>query len=56
MKNGAKLRCKGCKEFVSHYDCLPTGHDSLFQQFKIEQVYAGEEASISHIGFSYFSM
>ncbi|XP_025419550.1 ATP synthase subunit s, mitochondrial-like [Sipha flava] len=53
MKNGAKVRCKGCREFVSHYDCLPTRYDVL-GQFKIEQVYAGEEASISHIGFTHF--
>jgi H+-transporting ATP synthase F0 complex subunit s len=55
MKNGAKVRCKGCREFVSHYDCLPTRYDVL-GQFKIEQVYAGEEASISHIGFTHFSV
>ncbi|XP_025407149.1 ATP synthase subunit s, mitochondrial-like [Sipha flava] len=53
MKNGAKVRCRGCKEFVSHYNCLPTGYD-FHRQFKIEQVYAGEEASISHIGFAHF--
>lgn len=56
MKNGAQVRFKGSKEFVSHYDCLPTGQGGSIGQFKIEQVYAGKEASISHIGFFYFSM
>lgn len=54
MKNGAQVRWKGCKEFVSHYDCLPSATSSNLGQFLIEQVYAGKEASISHIGFSYF--
>lgn len=54
MKNGAQVRWKGCKEFVSHYDCLPSVTSSNLGQFLIEQVYAGKEASISHIGFSYF--
>jgi len=56
MKNGAQVRWKGCKEFVSHYDCLPSPSvtSSNPGQFLIEQVYAGKEASISHIGFSYF--
>lgn len=56
MKNGAQVRNKGCKEFVSHYDCLPIGQGGAIKQFKIEQIYAGKEASISHIGFYYFSM
>jgi hypothetical protein len=56
MKNGAQVRFKGCKEFVSHYDCLTTGQDRSIKQLKIEQVYAGKEATISHIGFNYFSM
>jgi len=55
MKNGAKLRWKGCKEYVSHYDCLPNTTSTHLKQFKIEHVYAGKEASISHIGFKYFS-
>lgn len=56
MKNGARIRWKGCKEFVNHYDCLPNMKNGSTDQFKIEQVYAGKEASISHIGFRYFSM
>lgn len=55
MKNGAQVRWKGCKEFVSHYDCLPHNNCASHYQFKIEQVYAGREASISHIGFLHFS-
>jgi len=55
MKNGAQVRWKGCKEFVSHYNCLPKITSGHFGQFLIEQVYAGKEASISHIGFSHFS-
>lgn len=56
MKNGAQIRWKGCKEFVDHYDCLPNMKCvGLRNQFKIEQVYAGKSASISHIGFGYFS-
>ncbi|XP_060836286.1 ATP synthase subunit s, mitochondrial-like [Rhopalosiphum padi] len=54
MKNGARVRWKGCKEYVSHYDCLPNTTSIHLKQFVIEQVYAGKEASISHIGFSYF--
>uniref|UniRef100_A0A2H8TXU9 ATP synthase subunit s, mitochondrial n=2 Tax=Melanaphis sacchari TaxID=742174 RepID=A0A2H8TXU9_9HEMI len=54
MKNGAQVRWKGCKEFVSHYNCLPNITSCNLGQFLIEQVYAGKEASISHIGFSYF--
>lgn len=54
MKNGAQVRWKGCKEFVSHYNCLPNVTSGHLGQFLIEQVYAGKEASISHIGFSYF--
>lgn len=56
MKNGAKIRWKGCKEFVNHYDCLPNITKGSFKQFQIEQVHAGHEASISHLGFNYFSM
>jgi len=55
MKNGAQVKWKGCKEYVSHYDCLPNPRSIHLKQFRIEQVYAGKEASISHIGFSYFS-
>lgn len=55
MKNGAQIRWKGCNEFVSHYNCLPHTQCGFLYQFKIEQVYAGKEASISHIGFRYFS-
>lgn len=55
MKNGAQVRWKGSKEFVSHYDCLPKITPSHLKQFLIEEVYAGKEASISHIGFYYFS-
>lgn len=55
MKNGARVKWKGCKEYVSHYDCLPNSTSIHLKQFLIEQVYAGKEASISHIGFSYFS-
>jgi len=56
MKNGAQVKCKGCKEFINHYDCLPNIKSFPSNlQFQIEQVYAGKEASISHIGFSYFS-
>lgn len=55
MKNGAKIRWKGCKQYVSHYDCLPNTTSIHLKQFKIEHVYAGKEASISHIGFRYFS-
>ncbi|CAH1714463.1 ATP synthase subunit s, mitochondrial-like [Aphis gossypii] len=54
MKNGARVKWKGCKEYVSHYDCLPNPTSIHLKQFLIEQVYAGKEASISHIGFSYF--
>lgn len=54
MKNGAQVRWKGCKEFVSHYNCLPNITSCNLGQFLIEQVYAGKEASISHIGFNYF--
>ncbi|CAI6365752.1 unnamed protein product [Macrosiphum euphorbiae] len=54
MKNGAQVRWKGCKEFVSHYNCLPNITSCNLGQFLIEQVYAGKEASISHIGFDYF--
>ncbi|KAL5234108.1 hypothetical protein ACI65C_001518 [Semiaphis heraclei] len=54
MKNGAKIKWKGCKEYVSHYDCLPNTTSTHLKQFKIEHVYAGKEASISHIGFKYF--
>lgn len=54
MKNGAQVRWKGCNEFVNHYDCLPTLKCGYSKQFKIEQVYAGQEASISHLGFRYF--
>jgi len=44
------------KEYVFHYDCLPNATSSSFlNQFQIEQAYAGKEASISDIGFSYFS-
>lgn len=53
MKNGAQIRWKGCKEFVSHYDFLPT---KLYDQFQIEEVHAGREASISHVGFRFFGM
>lgn len=56
MKNGAQVRWKGCKEFVSHYDCLPNSSGGSLKQFQIQEVYAGKEASISHIGFHYFSM
>lgn len=56
MKNGAQVRWKGCKEFVSHYDCLPNLACGSLKQFQIQEVYAGKEASISHIGFRYFSM
>lgn len=56
MKNGAQVRWKGSKEFVSHYDCLPKGERGSLKQFQIEEVIAGKEASISHIGFRYFSM
>lgn len=55
MKNGAKVRWKGCKEYVRHYDCLPNTTPIHHEQFLIQQVYAGKEASISHLGFSYFS-
>lgn len=55
MKNGGRVKWKGCKEYVSHYDCLPNPTSIHLKQFLIEQVYAGKEASISHIGFSYFS-
>lgn len=55
MKNGAKVRWKGCKEYVHHYDCLPNISPVHRKQFLIQQVYAGNEASISHLGFSYFS-
>lgn len=55
MKNGAKVRWKGCKEYVRHYDCLPNKTPIHHEQFLIQQVYAGQEASISHLGFSYFS-
>lgn len=54
MKNGARLRWKGYKEFVNHYDCLPT--ISCGRQFQIEEVYAGKESSISHIGFRFFGL
>jgi len=54
MKNGAKVRWKGCKEYVHHYDFLPN-ITSVHQQFLIQQVYAGKEASIYHLGFNYFS-
>ncbi|XP_026808056.1 ATP synthase subunit s, mitochondrial-like [Rhopalosiphum maidis] len=54
MKNGAQVRWKGCKEFVSHYNCLPSITSYNRGQFLIEQIYAGKEASISHIGFCYF--
>ncbi|KAL4148175.1 hypothetical protein QTP88_002459 [Uroleucon formosanum] len=54
MKNGAKIRWKGCKEFVSHYDCLPNTTSIHLKQFVVEHVYAGKEASISHVGFRYF--
>uniref|UniRef100_A0A2S2P5R6 ATP synthase subunit s n=1 Tax=Schizaphis graminum TaxID=13262 RepID=A0A2S2P5R6_SCHGA len=54
MKNGAQVRWKGFKEFVSHYNCLPNVTSCNSGQFLIEQVYAGKEASISHIGFGYF--
>lgn len=56
MKNGAQVRWKGCKEFVSHYDSLPSLSSGSLKQFQIQEVYAGKEASISHIGFRYFSM
>lgn len=56
MKNGAQVKWRGCKEFVSHYDCLPRTKCALPEKFQIEQVYAGKEASISHIGFLYFSV
>lgn len=55
MKNGAQIRWKGCKEFVNHYNCLPNMKNGYMDLFKIEEVYAGKEASISHIGFRYFS-
>lgn len=55
MKNGAKIRWKGCREFVSHYDCLPNTTSIHRKQFVVEHVYAGKEASISHVGFRYFS-
>jgi len=55
MKNGAQVRWKGCNEYVSHYDCLPNMKCGSSKNFKIEQVYAGQEASISHVGFHYFS-
>lgn len=56
MKNGAHVRWKGCKEFVEHYDCLPNMKCAGLEQhqFKIEEVYAGKEASISHLGFRHF--
>ncbi|XP_025202484.1 ATP synthase subunit s, mitochondrial-like [Melanaphis sacchari] len=54
MKNGARVRWKGCKEYVCHYDCLPNITSIHLKQFLIEQVYAGRDASISHKGFSYF--
>ncbi|KAL4112522.1 hypothetical protein QTP88_016293 [Uroleucon formosanum] len=54
MKNGAYVRWKGCKEYVRHYDCLPNTTSVRRKQFLIQQVYAGKEASISHLGFSYF--
>jgi len=54
MKNGARIRWKGCKEFVSHYNCLPNMECGSQNLFQIEEVFAGEEASISHIGFRYF--
>lgn len=57
MKNGAQVRWKGCKEFVSHYDSLPNmTRGANIKQFQIEQAYAGKDASISDIGFFYFSM
>jgi len=56
MKNGAQVRWKGCEEFVSHYNCLPNKEYGSHEQFEIEEVFAGKEASISHIGFRYFSM
>jgi len=56
MKNGAFVRWKGSKEYVRHYDCLPNATPGRRKQFLIQQVYAGKEASISHLGFSYFSM
>lgn len=57
MRNGAQVRWKGCKEFVSHYDCLPKGMScNSLKQFQIEQVFAGKEASIGHIGFRHFGM
>ncbi|CAI6349751.1 unnamed protein product [Macrosiphum euphorbiae] len=54
MKNGAQVRWKGCKEYVRHYDYLPNTTPVHREQFLIQQVYAGKEASISHLGFSYF--
>lgn len=56
MKNGAQVRWKDFNEFVSHYDCLPNVSRGSLEQFQIQEVYAGKEASISHIGFHYFSM
>lgn len=56
MKNGAQVRWKGCEKFVSHYNCLPNMECGSRKQFQIEEVFAGKEASISHIGFRYFSM
>jgi len=55
MKNGAHVRWKGCEEFVSHYNHLPNMEHGSHKQFEIEEVLAGKEASISHIGFRYFS-
>lgn len=56
MKNGAQVRWKGCKEFVSHYNSLPNMECGSHSRFQIEEVFAGKEASILHIGFRYFSM
>ncbi|XP_050527838.1 ATP synthase subunit s, mitochondrial-like [Daktulosphaira vitifoliae] len=54
MKNGAYVRCKGYKGFVNHYDCLPKPSHGCLQHFKIEEVFAGKDASISHLGFDNF--
>ncbi|XP_060861901.1 ATP synthase subunit s, mitochondrial-like [Metopolophium dirhodum] len=54
MKNGAHVKFKGCKEYVRHYDCLPNTTTVRREQFLIQKVYAGNQASISHMGFSYF--
>ncbi|XP_050545776.1 ATP synthase subunit s, mitochondrial-like [Daktulosphaira vitifoliae] len=54
MKNGAQVRWKDSKNFIKHYDCLVKLSSGPTTQLKIDEVYAGKEASISHLGFDYF--